>query len=222
MVSVFPHIAYAVQESVQSNSVITQFGNAPLDQKPTGAGTDLSKAAQNLIEAYSICPPANKSDYISEERTRCLQAFLKTRGYSDQTLAAFAARRVSSTTSANCAECLGFVALSLTLISGDANALLGSPIERVNISNPVYVYNKLNKFPAGQFTYSLKDKMEEGAIGMGISHPKETLSSSGHTLIVKKVLGNIKFTAYESSFGQICQVTSDKEHVIDAYKFYNK
>lgn len=213
--------AYA-QERIISNTVITQFGNAPLDQKPASTNTDLSKAAQNLIEAYSICPPIGKSDFVSVDRTECLQSFLKTRGYSDSVLRAFGVRRSTSITDAQCTECLGFVALALTLISGDINTLLGSPIESgVNIGNPLYVYNKLSQFPVGKFTYSITDRMEEGAVGMGVSHPLETLSGAGHALIVKKVLGNIKFIAYESSYNPICVVSDNREHPKDPYKFYN-
>lgn len=206
---------------VQSNSVITQFGNAPQDQKPNLGNTDLSKAGQDLVEAYSQCPPSSKSDFVGLLRTECLQAFLKTRGYPSQALIAFGIRRVSSKTGAECAECLGFVALALTLISADINTLLGSPIEPgINIGNPAYVYNRLSQFPVGSQTYSFTGRMEEGAVGMGMSHELERLSGVGHALIVKQVVSNDKFIGYESSYYSICQVTNNVPHVKEAYKFY--
>lgn len=190
----------------ESDDVITRVGN-PKEEIVTN---DVVKAATQLRRAYVECGKPAGATFITPLLPECLQKHLAQYGHSESKLAAFESRRKNTITGLQCTECLGYVALVLTLMTGDTNTLTqNSPADTI----------QLTSFSAGPLTFTKLPKdtqPQSGDIGLTIRE------SAGHILIVKSRDGNEKFTAIESNWGSSCLATDDQTHRTDFYEFYRK
>lgn len=197
------------QFATQSNTVRTKVGNPPQESN------NLVKAALDTKDAYHECA----GGYTFDARIvppDCLKTSLGRKAYANSIVDAFEARRkrslVNTTGRGFCSECVGFVAISLTLISADTNTLsIGSPhallnVDRFSVSGPAgsYIYRKIGS-----------GDVQPGDIGIG--EP-----GYGHILIVKEPKGHGAFIGIESHWGLDCSVKDSIEHSRFYYTFFRR
>lgn len=196
--------------AVSSNQFVTKVGD-PKEPNPGAGNFGLLKAGQDLVDAYRTC---NRGSTGNDTSLACLVNFLKTRGYSDQALDAFKSR-YGSGGPGYCIQCVGFIALSLSLISNDSNTLKAGVSQASNIYNFSYI-------KAGSLTFTPigvgnSVNIQPGDIGV------TTEGSAGHILIVKSVAGGVEFIGLEANFGiPSCRATDDQDHFKRNYKFFRQ
>ena len=195
----YPVLAFA------QTTVRTRVGSPPQNSGALGVAKDL-KASYDKCSGGSTVDKPGLGD--------CLRADLLYRGYSYNVLDAFEARRKSSLVFHDgplrnptiCTECLGYVALVLTLLSGSTNTLTQL--------SAAGVY-PLTSFTAGSLVFNSigPEPLLPGDIGA-------KGGGSGHIVIVNDVRGNIKFTALESNGNYDCRVTDAREINREPYNFF--
>lgn len=204
MVIVLLRFMYTIKAFAQiQDRVITKVGN------PLSGGDNVLKTAQDLLDTYKTC-----SGSIAYPLTKCAITKLQEKGYSNEIMRAYEKRGRGV---GGCAQCLGYVSLALTLISGDEDTLsagrgFGAAVDLLRYS----------AFQSGNLTYTKLDhkNIQPGDIGVSSPGP-EGIGSNGHILIANQPQGNTKFTAYESSFGgPTCSIRNDYAHNKDFYTFY--
>lgn len=194
------------QLQTDSNTINTRVGNPPVSN-------DVVKIGMDIKSAYDACNGGDTRDTAGVLGT-CLRTQLSGLEYSSAYLDAFEARRVTSLALLDadgtfCTQCVGYVGLVLTLLSGSTSTLL------VNAASDVVGFSSIN---AGGVVFQ---KLNEGApLLPGDIGAKG--GGFGHILVVNEVLGNIKFSALESNGNLDCRVTSGREINRDGYVFFRK
>lgn len=199
---VFCFLVSPVIVFAQQNRVTTKVGNPPQND-------DVITAAKDLKSAYDTCNNGNTRD-PKGTLGQCLREQLFLFGYSNAIIAAFKTRHENSFVDhgdwTKCTECVGYVGLVLTLLSGDPNTL------QINAT----AIPSLSQITAGRIVFSKvapKD-VQPGDIGAG----------RGHAFIVRFVEeGSVGIIAYESNAGIAnCDVTDHKRRVNDGYTYFRK
>lgn len=193
------------QLQTDSNTINTRVGNPP-------ASNDVVKIGTDIKSAYDTCNNGDTHDTTGTLGS-CLRTQLSGLGYSDTLLDAFETRRKSSMTlhpdGTFCTECVGYVGLVLTLLSGNANTLgveFASDIASLpSLSAGTIVFQRLPD----------NESLQPGDVGA-------KGGGAGHVLVVNEVVGNIKFTAFESNANLDCHITSTKEWNKDGWVFFRK
>ncbi len=231
-------------QTIKSNPVTILFGNAQppaipaAGVNPTGSNSDLLSATQDLFSAYQSCtgqnilPPAYDSltflqnKWTSSKKT-CLMNFLHAK-YST-TLPGFDDRYRPGVLPDGCVQCLGYVALSISLTSGSGNALdSGNAGSHYNDTQILSGNLKLLRF-----TLSNNNPIQGGDVGIAPACPgdptckktTEGIGGAGHALIVKGVNPKFpaQFGAVESSFPSTCYLNQSYEtHFTEVYHFFRK
>lgn len=178
--------------------------------------SSMLKAAQDIKKAYDACGGSFTFDPPS--LGPCLGESLSRAGYSEAAIRAFESRRkpgtlVSHTTispwrTGTCTECLGFVALSLTLVYQQPG-IFGPPTTTSSIHGS-------RSFTVGGITYSsVRDPL-----------PGDLASTDGHIAIVQKVDQPVTFYGIESNWGLDCKMREAVPHlirsVLDPWVFFRK
>ena len=193
------------QLQTDSNTINTRVGNPP-------ASNDVAKIGTDIKSAYDACNSGDTHD-TTGTLDSCLRTQLTGFGYSSELLDAFETRRKSSITSHGdgtyCTECVGYVGLVLTILSGRTSTLL------VNAASDV---TGLSSISAGGTVFRKLGDTEPLLPGDVGAHG----GGSGHILRVNEVLGNVKFTGLESNGNLDCRVTSSREINRDGYVFFRK
>lgn len=216
------------QQVTSDPLVITKVGS-PQGKPPGGGSTELLQAAADLYNAYKICtsepPPTYDSLRQSEgkdvsDKKTCLMNNLKSK-YSS-TIGGFDKRYKPGILPRGCVQCTGFVALSITLLSGKDDALGGGDaasfynLDEIKSGNIIFT----------RFTPNSSSTIKEGDIGVAPSNPgKEGIGAAGHLLIVKKFDPDSPalFTGIESSFPNICYLNQTySQHHVETYHFFRK
>lgn len=193
------------QLQTDSNTINTRVGNPPVLNGVAKVGIDIKSA-------YDSCNRGDTHDTTGGLGS-CLRTQLSALSYSSSYLDAFETRRKKSITrhpdGTYCTECVGYVGLVLTLLSGSADTL------NVTAASDVTAFSSIN---AGGIVFQRLNEGElllPGDIG---AHGGE----AGHILMVHQALGNIKFTGLESNGNFDCHVTSGREINRDGYVFFRK
>lgn len=183
----------------------TPGGNTPVFTSPSsGSGNSLIKAGRDIKAAYDICE--NGYTYNVNNVGACLRTQLSGMGYSSSLVDAFESRRAGTITDRNCTECLGYVALALTLVSGSTNTLTQAQASDVLSSSTITAGSiTLTKQPAGT-------SPQPGDIAVAGG-------GAGHIAIVNSVAGAV-FTALESNSDLDCKIRDNRSIPVDRYTFY--
>jgi hypothetical protein len=193
------------QLQTDSNTINTRVGNPPVLN-------DVAKIGMDIKSAYDTC---NNGDTHDTNGTlgSCLRTQLTSLSYLNAYLDAFETRRKSSMTNhpdgTYCTECVGYIGLILTLLSGSTNTL------NVNAASDVTSFSSINAGGVVFQKISDSEPLLPGDIG---AHGGE----AGHILMVNQVLGNVKFSALESNGNFDCHITSGREINRDGYVFFRK
>lgn len=193
------------QLQTDSNTINTRVGNPPV-------ANDVVKIGMDIKSAYDACNSGDTHDTTGTLGS-CLRTQLSGSGYSNSYLDAFEARRKNSITShpdgTFCTECVGYVGLVLTLLSGSTNTLgvaYASDIASLpSLSAGTIVFQRLQD----------NTSLQPGDVGA-------KSGGAGHVLVVNEVIGNIKFTALESNANLDCHITSTKEWNKEGWVFFRK
>lgn len=200
----------AIAQEAQSNIERIKFGHPAggVSPQPSTDTTSVIGASLNIKAAYDSC--ANGYTQQTSQLGSCLHDYLSALGYSEDILSAFETRRASGIAD-GCTQCVGYVGLVLTLLSGSTSTLTG-----VASAKDVLNYSTIT---AGDVVF---DKMESdvpiqpGDIGVAGG------GTWGHILIVNTVEGNVKFTALESNGNFDCRITDSRSILKELYTFYRK
>ncbi len=198
-------------QEAQSNVERIKFGNPTGPGVPIPGSTDTTSvvgAATNINAAYYSC--ANGYTHQSSDLGPCLRNYLAALGYSSAILDAFEARRGTGIAD-GCTQCVGYVGLVLTLLSGSTATVntVGSAKDVLNSTT----------ITAGDMIFdqiSSSVPIQPGDIGVSGG------GTWGHILIVNTVEGNVKFTALESNGNFDCRVTDSRSILKELYTFYRK
>ena len=202
-----PHTVFA--QEAQSNIERIKFGKPVLPTPPAGAGSDTAVGTALIIKAaYDSC--ASGYTHQTASLGSCLRDYLSAQGYSDEYLNAFETRRGTGIAD-GCTQCVGFVGLVLTLMSGSTATVTG-----VNSAKEVLNSTTIT---AGSLVFeqiSSSTPIQPGDIGVSGD------GTWGHILLVNTVEGNIKFTALESNGNFDCRVTDSRTILKELYTFYRQ
>lgn len=155
------------------------------------------KAARDIKTAYDVC--AGGLTYDANGIRSCLSGQLQQIGYSSANVSAFEARRRTTITDPNkCTECLGYVAIALTLVTGNTNTLTQPSAASVLNSSEITAGGlRFVKMPTGTL-------MQVGDIAVAGG-------GFGHIAIVDAVIDGTIFRALESNnTGNNCRVTNTR------------
>lgn len=253
--SLFPQkLAFA--ETVYSNPWTTCIGDSKCNQDSNMTKGDLVKASTDIYQAFLKCN-SNGVAYGSEVDdpaiNSCLRQNLST--YSDTQFQAFENNRFhndyttggkdsnGNTIVYDCLQCIGFVASSVALLSGDEWAVYRTgPANERDIPSAKDLYDKteIPIYLNGQKIYSYKRVLSgpEQSGDIGIAPPGgyfnkygnwvssgeqgDYVTGLGHALIVNKPNGS-HFTAIESSYPTECIINIDhQDHNAIPYHFFRK
>lgn len=226
-----PQVSTVSAQTTQTSCTVTAIGNpqgspslppecgAPSVQPstetstPNSSSNNLIAAGEAIKEMYYACPPKNGTTYNDyQANNTCYNNYLKSKGYSQGNIDEMETRRDSTFVPPpylNCTECLGFVAISLTLETGGKRILLDG------LTNAAAVAN-LNSFQAGSIIYKkLPSGTGPSAGDIGVNN-----KGDGHIVIFLKRNGAL-FTALESSGAATCTVTDTRSDLeVNNYVFF--
>lgn len=209
-------------QAAASSSWITKVGNAKDEDRPQVGNGSLAQAAIDLFTAYQSCTNLDtteryvavagaKSSYANKP---CLINNLRSKY--PGSIDAFSTRYGNGfgfgAIPGNCVECLGFVGLSLSLVTGDTQAMSSSSAGNY-FNVPKIESNGKTFLPASA-------PPQPGDIGVTLADSND--ASIGHILIVKSFdsRNSAKFVGLESSYPRHCFVNDSQPHNVEAYHFY--
>ncbi len=191
-------------QDAKSNTERIKFGNPPT---PPISSTVVG-AAQAIKSAYDGC--ASGFTQETSGLGTCLRQQLLSAGYSEAVLDAFETRRRSGIAD-GCTQCLGFVGLVLTLLSGSTSTLVGIPSAKDVLNSTTITAGSLlfEQIPS-------TEPIQPGDIGVSGG------GTWGHILLVNTIEGNIKFSALESNGNFDCRITDSRMILKELYTFYRQ
>lgn len=212
----FPQATFA---ATQSKSLDTIVGNPPLSLH-----SDIDSAASAAKQMYDACGRGFTYATMSQE---CIDTSFSSKGFAQDHIQAFSDRRVgnkqkgitSTITGNGCSECLGFVAVSVSLATGETKTLTsGSAADYFGSTSIVIGQTRYDRIEESQ-------KPQPGDLGFGVGG--EGIGGAGHALIVQEVPEEAMFWAIESSFPNTCAVTDKssptaQKHIRRIYHFFRK
>ncbi len=231
--ALFPVSIFA--QSVTSAPFITKVGS-PTGPPPGGTGSNITsnnsvaQAGLDLAYAYRDCPTPKGAWFTTESidakrnliKRPCLEGQLTSK-YST-TLPSFVGRYgnglglgaiIAHGDGTYCAECMGYVALSISLATNSSNALFQSNPRAVSVTD-VFVAGDVSFVSIGS---GLGTDIQPGDIGVTAN------GSAGHIVIVSEVSpvqGGSTFKVLESNRNFDCKITINEAHNKQGYKFYRR
>lgn len=216
----FPTTVVA-QTSFSSNSFITKVGNAKEEDRPkTQSSNALLQAALDLFQAYQGCGGGSTVEsylagrLVSYARKPCLVSALQSKYTSN--ISAFSTRYGDKfglgAIPGNCVECMGFVALSLTLATNYDKALpFGAP-------SAINLRSLIEDGPL-KLRSVVKTDIQPGDIGTTVIDTNNT--NIGHILVVKETPSKkTTFIGIESAYPTPCTVNDKQSHPSESYNFF--
>lgn len=222
----------------ESNCVITKVGD-PSSAPPNcsgnlGSDNPLIKAGEDIKTAYDDC--GQPSGYTWEDvpnLDNCLRGELSSHGYSDSQVDAFFRRKTYASIahgSGKCVECIGYVALAISLYEGISDGVLNYPCAAAvnTLPNGFTIGVGTNRISYNKIGEGNSAPIQEGDIavkGNGCEYDwRGYMIDAGHILFVKTINPDnpVFFTGLESNYGLDCKITDDKSWSKQVFTFYRR
>ncbi|MCL4353715.1 hypothetical protein M1615_04640 [Patescibacteria group bacterium] len=203
---------------------------------PGQENASVQQTADDVMDAFKECNTLTPG-YTTYKTNNCLERFLANKGYSSDQINAFNAMNKPHHNDPGCPQCIGFVADSVALATGDSNAIYRGDAGCPNDHKNILFAKNLASLPrlticlnGAQYSFKQVANPQPGDIGAALAGTKDLsgmVSDKGHMLIVNKVDSNGTFWAIEAGWSKSgantedCYLSRDMfMHSIKAYVFF--